>query len=88
MHMTKLARNGTLRTRPLQTLLVAAVIVLALSLSICVDVSAGSGAADAVSTVALKVDRLDAAAADRIIPKDAKLERLPLALRGWKGRCG
>ena len=36
----------------------------------------GAARLNAVSTVALKVDRLDAAAADRIIPKDAKLEKV------------
>lgn len=51
-------------------------IVLALALAVCVNVSARTAGTDAVTTAPLKVDRLDPAAADRIIPKDAKLERV------------
>ena len=54
----------------------AVTVVLAVGLAICADVSAKTDSADAVTTVPLKVDRLDAAAADRIIPKGATLEKV------------
>ncbi len=54
----------------------AMTVVFAVALAICLDVSAKTGAADAVTTVPLKVDRLDAAAADRILPKSATLEKV------------
>ncbi len=60
-------------------------VVLALALAICVDVSAKTGTADAATTVPLKVDRLDAAAADRILPKDAKLEKVATGFTWTEG---
>ncbi|HUY94580.1 MAG TPA: SMP-30/gluconolactonase/LRE family protein [Terracidiphilus sp.] len=51
-------------------------VALALALAVGVEVSAKTSTADAITTVPLKVDRLDAAAADAIIPKGAKLERV------------
>ena len=60
-------RSGRNGMRTLRRAFVPAVtVVLAFALAICVDVSAKTGTADAVTTVPLKVDRLDAAAADRI----------------------
>ncbi|MGB6781920.1 MAG: SMP-30/gluconolactonase/LRE family protein [Terracidiphilus sp.] len=63
----------------------AVTVALAFALAICVEVSAKTGTADAVTTVPLKVDRLDAAAADRIIPKDAKLERVATGFTWTEG---
>lgn len=47
--------------------------------------SAQSGAANAVTTVPLNVDRLDPAAVNRIIPKDAKLERVATGFKWVEG---
>jgi len=63
----------------------AAAGALALALGICVDVSAKPDAADAVITVPLKVDRLDAAAMDRILPKGATLERVATGFTWTEG---
>lgn len=63
----------------------AVAFAFALLLGVGVDVSARTGAADPVSTVALNVDRLDAAAAQRIIPKDAKLEKVATGFTWLEG---
>lgn len=68
-----------------QTWMLGAVVAFGLALAVGVDVSAGTGAADPVTTVPLKVDRLDAAAADRIIPKDAKLEKVATGFTWTEG---
>ena len=63
--------------RTLRRVCVPAVIgTLVLALGVCVGLRAESGAASTVATVPLKVDRLDAAATDRIIPRNAKLEKV------------
>lgn len=63
----------------------AGTVALALALAVCVEVSAKTSTADAVTTVPLKVDRLDPAAADRIIPKDAKLEKVATGFTWTEG---
>jgi len=75
-----------MRKRTLRRALAPAVAVaLALGLGICVDVLAKTGAVDTVTAIPLKVDRLDAAAADRIIPQNATLERVATGFTWTEG---
>lgn len=54
----------------------AAMGALALALGVSVGLPAETGAAKDAPIVALKVDRLDAAATDRILPRNARLEKV------------
>jgi gluconolactonase len=72
-------------TRLKRACVAAATVVLALALAICANVSAKTGAADAVTTVPLKVDRMDAAATNHILPKNATLERVATGFTWTEG---
>jgi gluconolactonase len=57
----------------------------AIALGVCAEASAQSNGSSAVTTVPLKIDRLDAAAVDRIIPKNARLERVATGFKWVEG---
>lgn len=58
---------------------------LALALGVCAEATAQTRSAHAATTVPLKVERLDPAAADRIIPRNAKLERIATGFKWVEG---